>query len=94
MIKFSKRITFEEFAGNLADVFRRVVENGETIVIEKERGHFVALNPVPPDEVEDKSAEDWAAFRAAAGSWDDVDTDAWLDKVREGRRLSRPPVDL
>lgn len=42
-----------------------------------------------------KTAADFEAFRAAAGSWAGVDTDALLDTIRADRaRSSRPPVTL
>jgi hypothetical protein len=38
---------------------------------------------------------DLAAFRQAAGSWQDVDTDHLLEEIRESRRRSvSPPVEL
>src|SRR5947209_5575002 len=41
------------------------------------------------------SKEDYEAFRSAAGSWADVDTDALIERIYEMRRRStRPPVDL
>lgn len=42
-----------------------------------------------------RTAEGRAAFRAAAGSWKDVDTEKFLERVYERRRLStKPPVEL
>lgn len=41
------------------------------------------------------TAEDIAAFEAAAGGWEDVDTDQFLKDSYENRRIStRPPVEL
>jgi hypothetical protein len=41
------------------------------------------------------TAADLEAFRTAAGSWKDVDDDAFLQDVAESRRISsRPPVEL
>jgi hypothetical protein len=41
------------------------------------------------------SAEDIAAFEAAAGGWKDVDVDRFLaDNARSRQTASRPPVDL
>jgi hypothetical protein len=42
----------------------------------------------------DKSAADFAAFKSAAGSWSDVDTDKLVEDIYESRRSSRPPVEL
>ena len=42
-----------------------------------------------------RTKEDYEAFRAAAGSWKDVDTDKLIEDIYESRRRSsRPPVDL
>jgi len=89
-----KRIPFEEFSENLARIFDRVISEGESIVIEKGEGERVALSPVSSPVSRPKSEEDWEAFRAAAGSWADVDTDAFLKDIYESRKSSRPPVDL
>ena len=41
------------------------------------------------------SAADREAFRAAAGSWSDMDTDNLVEDIYESRRIStRPPVKL
>ncbi len=43
-----------------------------------------------------KTKADYEAFRAAAGSWKDVDTDTLLKNIYEDRRRTntRPPVKL
>lgn len=42
-----------------------------------------------------KTKADLEAFRAAAGSWKDVDTDKLIADIYESRKLSaRPPVEL
>jgi len=42
-----------------------------------------------------KTAADYDAFRASAGSWSDVDLDAFLNDNEESRKLNvRPAVDL
>lgn len=42
-----------------------------------------------------KSKEDYEAFRSAAGSWADVNTDRLIKDIYESRRRSsRPPVNL
>lgn len=94
MAEALKRIPFEEFSENLARIFDRVVSEGESIVIEKGEGELVALSPVPSSSPKTKTAADWEAFRAAAGSWADVDTDAFLKDIYESRKSSRPSVDL
>jgi hypothetical protein len=44
----------------------------------------------------EKTEEEYAAFRSAAGSWKGlVDTDKLIEDIYESRRIStRPPVDL
>jgi len=49
----------------------------------------------PPRPRRQPTAADREAFRAAAGSWKDVDTDKLVEDMYESRRIStRPPVDL
>ena len=68
---------------------RRLVRDDEDVAL---------LVPAPPARrrrpAKAVSAADDAAFLASAGSWQDVDTDALLADIAEGRRSSRPPVDL
>jgi hypothetical protein len=52
---------------------------------QKRRGR----NTLPP-----KTKEQMDAFRSAAGAWKDVDTEAMKAYIYEGRKSSRPPVDL
>jgi hypothetical protein len=42
------------------------------------------------------TAEDYAAFRSAAGGWKDlIDVDRFIEDIYESRRIStRPPVEL
>jgi hypothetical protein len=94
MSEAMKRISFDEFSDNLVRIFERVISEGESIVIEKGEGELVALSPLPSSLSRAKTEEDWKAFRAAAGSWADVDTDAFLDDIYESRKSSRPPVEL
>ena len=94
MAEALKRISFDEFSDNLTRIFERVISEGEPILIETEEGELVALSPVSSPPSKTKTKEDWEAFRAAAGSWADVDTDAFLGDIYESRKSSRPPVDL
>ncbi len=42
-----------------------------------------------------KTEADYEAFRSAAGSWKDIDTDKLIENIYESRRISiRPPIDL
>ena len=85
-----KRIPFAEFANNLARIFERVIGEGEAVVVETEAGALVALTPI----ARAKTAADYDAFLASAGSWADVDTDAFLKDIYESRKSSRPPVSF
>ncbi len=51
---------------------------------------------IKPKKKREKTKADYAAFRAAAGSWEDVDTDALLDNIYADRRQtnSRSSVKL
>ncbi len=51
---------------------------------------------VKPKKKREKTKADYEAFKSAAGSWQDVDTDALLKNISEDRRRTntRPPVKL
>lgn len=87
-----RRITFDEFAGDVAGVVNHVISEDAEVIVETENGASVVI--VPHVTVRRKSEEDLAAFRAAAGSWADMDTDAFLEAIYTSRTSSRPPVDL
>jgi len=90
MAEALKRIPFEEFSENLARIFDRVVSEGEETVVETKGGALVAVTPI----ARAKTAADCEAFLASAGSWADVDTDAFLKDNYESRKLSRPAVNF
>jgi len=97
MEKQAKRISFEEFAGNLAEIFDAVIKERETIVIESKNGGLIEVKPATPANPQrrDKTQEDKDAFLSSAGAWADVDVDSFLKANEESRRLNtRPPVDL
>lgn len=78
----------------LADEVRNT---GRPRVLRRDNEAVALLVPAPPARRRRRravSAADDAAFLASAGSWKDVDTDALLAAIAEGRRSSRPPVDL
>ena len=53
------------------------------------------LSPRPTRRRKIKSPADYDAFRSAAGSWADVDTDRLVEEIYATRRRSnRPPLDL
>lgn len=90
-----KIIPLDEFSKNLIRIFDRILANQETVVVENNSGQLIAVSPAPPPQLRPKSEEDLAAFRSAAGSWSDVDTDTLLANIYASRKLSsRPPVAL
>ncbi len=96
------RIPFEEFAANLPTIFERLREGDETLLVETDEETIVVHRRDLVDAEErasttaKPSADDMEAFRAAAGSWSDVDTDRLLADIYADReRLSnRPAVNL
>jgi hypothetical protein len=95
MDKEIRRIPYDEFFRNPAGIFEQVIRDHETVIVEYEEGEAVILSSAEDGLVKDKTEDDFEAFRAAAGSWADVDTDTFLADVYESRhRPSRPPVQL
>ena len=71
-----------------------------SLVTTRPAGHLPSMRRIPPDSVnpgfdeEDKSRR-LEAFRRAAGSWSDVDTDKLVEEIYQRRqRAERPPVNL
>jgi hypothetical protein len=93
-------ISFEELAGNFADVFNKVREEHKAVVVEYKTGEKILIKPVTPGKEivrrgRIRTKADIEAFRAAAGSWKDEDVDTLLKNVYESRRnSSRPAVEL
>lgn len=90
-------IPLNEFAENLTAFFERVIHENEPIVIENEAGEKAVLKPVRPHKIRRraKTRADHESFLASAGTWSDVDTDTFLEKVYASREIStRNPVDL
>ncbi len=89
------RVPIQELASDAESIFDRVAQ-GETLVVIDTAGKDVAIvRPVRTRRWgRRKTAADLAAFRAAAGGWADVDTDALIEFLYESRGSSRPPVDL
>ena len=76
MTRELKRITYKEFAGNLARFFRQVVDKHEPVVVENDSGEGVVVQPLPDSGAEVVlTEEDYRAFRSAFGGWADVDTE-------------------
>ncbi|MGI8826599.1 MAG: hypothetical protein ACR2JC_13300 [Chloroflexota bacterium] len=83
-------------AHDLRDIVEEVRTTGEPRLL-REAGEDVAIiMPVSKDHAKARKTEpDYAAFRSAAGSWSDVDTDGLIADIYADReRSDRPPVDL
>jgi hypothetical protein len=94
-----RRIPFEEFSNNVRAFFELVISKHKAFMVEKEPGEVVVVKPFKnvgkASRRTSKTEGDYEAFRSAAGSWSDVDTDAFIKNVYESRRnSSRPPVRL
>lgn len=97
-----RRIPFEEFSNNLKAFFDLVISKHKALVVETEPGQVVQVKLLKHEgngkgkanaTRTTKTLADYEAFRSAAGSWSDVDTDTFIKNVYESRRnSSRPPV--
>ncbi len=85
--------------GRLAELADEVSKTKRPRTIGINRDVVAVLKPAARQAVRragrEPTAEDIAAFEAAAGGWEDVDTDQFLKDIYENRRIStRPPVEL
>jgi len=94
--------------GTLPDVVHLVEEVQRTRaprVLRRDGKDVAVLMPLAPHTVRRAAgpaprrsmptAADRAAFRAAAGSWSDVDTETFVEELYERRRIAtRPPIEL
>ena len=73
-----------------------VEATGEPIALRRNDRVVAVMNPAPKTKRrrKPKTEEQLAAFRSAAGAWKDVDTEALIEYIYEGRRSSKPPVEL
>ena len=82
----------------LLRIAEEVGKSGEARVLRSDDKDLAVVVPVAraarPSARRRRTKADIEAFRSAAGSWKDVDTDKLLADIYEGRRSSRPPVDL
>jgi hypothetical protein len=96
----TNHISFEELAGNFADVLNKVRAEHKAVVVEYANGEKVVIKPLPvPKKVSrhtrKKTEEDYNAFYSSAGGWHDVDIDTFIKQTRENRAIAtRPPVEL
>jgi hypothetical protein len=87
---------------NMPDLVR-IVEEVKTTkqprILKRDSEPVALLMPMdstrPSKKKRTKSKADYEAFRAAAGSWKDVDVEQFKKNIYESRRRStRPPVEL
>lgn len=81
---YNARIRFGE-------LLNEVYYKGEEVVVERKGKPMVKISKIE----EPKTAADFKAFRAAAGSWENIDTDTFIANTYKSRRKSsRPRVGL
>jgi hypothetical protein len=69
---------------------RKLIRDHETLAVVMPVG-----TTLPSKKKRAKTKADYAAFRAAAGSWKDMDVEKFKAAIYESRRIStRPPVKL
>lgn len=97
MVKELRTVPFDEFAGNVTAFFKRVIDNHETVLIEKDKGELVMLRPARKRRsIKSRTQTDQESFLSTAGGWKDlVDTDKLVEDIYESRSvISRPPITL
>ena len=101
MIRVAKEIKAIDVS-NVPELLRLAEEvraSNEPRLLRRDREDLAILTQAKPARkrraARGKSEADYAAFRSAAGSRKDVDTDKLIADIYESRRLSsRPPVEL
>jgi len=81
----------------LLSLAEEVARTGETIVLQKDSKDLATVVPTtgaPKWRPTKPTEADVTASRSTAGSWADVDVEEFMRYVYEGRRSSKPPVDL
>ena len=72
---------------------RKLMRDNETLAVVMPVG--ATLPPKKTKQKRAKTKADYEAFRAAAGSWSDMDVEQFKAAIYESRRIStRPPVKL
>lgn len=100
MARELRHIPFDEFAADVAGVFKRIFAENEAVVVEQRNGTRAVLRPVVPKKAARRprtiSDADYEAFLSTAGGWKGlVDTDQLKADIAHSRRIaSRPPVKL
>ena len=90
----TNHISFEELAGNFADVLNKVREEHKAVVVEYANGEKVMIKPLPVSKKNSrkKIRVNYAAIEASAGSWSDVDTDGLIKQIYESRTITTHPL--
>src|SRR4051794_21374214 len=85
-------IPLTELAHDPVDVFRCMTSDEMTVEVENATGKKMVLRPLvtgtTPRTERKKMVVDYAALTAAAGSWHDIDSNAFLRQVDKSRTLS------
>jgi hypothetical protein len=83
---------------DLLQLAEEVHRSHQSRVLRHEGEDLAMIVPLPrkqPSRRKKPTSEDYEAFRSAAGSWADVDTDKLIEDIYAMRRRSnRPPVEL
>jgi hypothetical protein len=81
----------------LRRIAERVRESRTPVILRTEDGEVakvVPLRPRPRRSVRPKTQEDFEEFRAAFGSWQDVDIDELKLRAKRARGSRRPSLEL
>ncbi len=87
-------IPFDEFAGDVAGFFERVVHGHETLLVEKAKYELVVVKAALPTRRHGvrrprRSPINRDAFLSTAGGWKDlVDTDKLVENIGQSRSMS------
>ena len=99
MAKELKRIDIGNIP-ELLSIAEEVRRTNEPRLLKRDSEDVAILTPIKKTtdkrrKMRPKTKADYEAFRSAAGSWADVDTDKFIEDIYESRRSSfRPPVEL
>jgi hypothetical protein len=96
MVKERKAVDISHLP-ELLRLAEKVQATNEPYVLRREGEEIAAVVPLKRTRRKGKAKTeaDYEAFRSAAGSWSDIDTDKLIEDIYESRRISsRPPVEL
>jgi hypothetical protein len=97
MVKELRRLDVSKIP-ELQRLAQEVADSGEGLVLRDNDTDLAMVAPVKTRargrRPRERTQADVEAFRSAAGSWADVDTEELKRWIYTGRESSRPPVDL